>query len=67
MSESQSVIARKMDPVAFGQTDEPPCETDSRLRDDCSEAENPENDAEFFAFRDRSALMNLLGFVNAGF
>ncbi len=63
MSENQSAIARKMGPVAFGQTDEPPCETDSQLRDDCSEAENPEKDAEFFAFRDRSALMNLLGCI----
>lgn len=63
MSESQSVIARKMDPVAFGQTDESPCESDSQLKDDCSEAENPENDAEFLAFRDRTALMELLGCI----
>ena len=63
MSENQSAIARKMDPVALGQTDESPCETDTRLRDDCSEAKNPEKDAEFFAFRDRTALMNLLGCI----
>lgn len=63
MSESQSVIARKMDPVAYGQTDESPCESDSQLKDDCSEAENPENDAEFLAFRDRTALMELLGCI----
>lgn len=63
MSENQSAIARKMDPVAFGQSDESPCETDTRLRDDCSEAENPEKDAEFLAFRDRSAMMNLLGCI----
>lgn len=60
MSESQSVIARKMDPIAFGQADESPCETDSELKDDCSTAENKENDAEFLASRDRTAMLNLL-------
>lgn len=63
LSESQSVIARKIDPVAFGQTDESQCETDSRLRNDDSTADDPENDAEFLAFRDRTALMNLLGCI----